>query len=239
MKDQLRDVVEHTLDTGVLDAVKIVGDEESTLISGVAEDRTVVVQGKFKKPVPEFIGTFGMPALGKVKVLLNIPEYRENAVISVVRQGDQPCGLKFENKSGDFSNTYRFMTADVVAEKLKTVKFKGVNWNVTFEPSAVAIQKFKFQSQANTEEVNFKVSQNDKELEFEFGDHSTHTGKFIFASNFAGKLTKSLYFPIKQFQSLLDSVGDKTISFSDEGVCQITVDSGISEMTYILLAMTK
>ena len=45
MKDHLLDLVEHTLKLGVIDLVKITGDDKSTVINGVAEDRSVVVEG--------------------------------------------------------------------------------------------------------------------------------------------------------------------------------------------------
>jgi hypothetical protein len=83
MKDHLLDLVEHTHDLGVIDLVKITGDDKSTVISGLAEDRSVVVEGQFVGPHADFIGTFGMPNLSKLKILLNLQEYRENADLSL------------------------------------------------------------------------------------------------------------------------------------------------------------
>ena len=64
--------------------------------------------------------------------------YKENADISVVRQdrnGEMcPVGLHFENNLHNFKNDYRFMTSEVVAEKLKSPKFRGVTWHIEFEP---------------------------------------------------------------------------------------------------------
>jgi hypothetical protein len=129
MRDYLLDLVEHTFDLGCINLVKIVGDENETTISGLAEDLSVVVQGKFKNPVPEFVGTFGMPNLNKLKILLNLQEYKENAKLSITRRADNnaPDGIHFENAVGDFKNNYRFMASEIVNEKLKTAKFKGVN----------------------------------------------------------------------------------------------------------------
>jgi hypothetical protein len=45
MRDHLLDLVEHTHDLGVIDLVKITGDDKSTVINGLAEDRSVVVEG--------------------------------------------------------------------------------------------------------------------------------------------------------------------------------------------------
>jgi hypothetical protein len=74
MRDQLLDLVQHTLDLGFINLIKITGTDESTAILGLAEDKSVVVQGKFAGPVAEFIGTFGMPNLNKLKILLNLQE---------------------------------------------------------------------------------------------------------------------------------------------------------------------
>ena len=159
MRDNLLDLVEHTFDLGFIDLVKITGTDKGTDIAGLAEDRSVVVDAAFKTPITEFIGTFGMPNLSKLKILLGIPEYKEGASITVSKQDrngvETPVGLHFENKAGDFKNDYRFMTSEIIAEKLKTVKFKGANWNVDFEPTIAGIQRLKFQAQANGEETVF------------------------------------------------------------------------------------
>ena len=54
MRDHLLDLVEHTFDLGCIDLVKITGTAKETLIAGLAEDRSVVVEGRFLTPVPEF-----------------------------------------------------------------------------------------------------------------------------------------------------------------------------------------
>jgi hypothetical protein len=45
--------------------------------------------------------------------------------------------------------------------------------------------------------------------------------------------------PVKQFISIMDLPGDKVVKFSDQGVAQITVDSGIADYTYLLPAQSK
>lgn len=244
MRDHLLDLVEHTYDLGCIDLIKIVGSDKETLVSGLdAENRTVVVEAKFHKPVADFIGTFGMPNMGKLKILLNLQEYRENAKIDVTRQdrnGEKaPVGLHFENTAGDFQNDYRFMTAEVVGEKLKTVKFKGANWNIEFEPTIAGIQRLKMQAQANAEETVFQAKTTGQDLRFAFGDHSTHAGEFIFHPGVSGVLKRAWAWPVKQVISILDLTGDKIMRISDEGAAMITVDSGIAEYNYILPAQSK
>jgi hypothetical protein len=240
MKDHLLDLVSHTFDLGCIDLVKITGTDKETVISGLAEDRSVVVEGEFAAPVADFIGTFGMPNLGKLKILLNLAEYKEDAKFSLTRKDTgAPDGINFENKTGDFKNNYRFMASEIVNEKLKTVKFRGVTWHIEFEPTVAAIQRLKMQAQANSEEVNFQVKTENGDLKFFFGDHSTHAGNFVFHPGVTGTLKRTWSWPIKQVISILDLTGDKIFKISDDGAAQITVDSGVAVYNYILPAQSK
>jgi len=240
MRDHLLDLVEHTHDLGVIDLVKITGDDKSTVINGLAEDRSVVVEGAFAQPHADFMGTFGMPNLSKLKILLNLQEYRENAQLSLTRKDTGVAdGINFENATGDFKNNYRFMAAEIVNEKLKTVKFKGVNWHIEFTPTVAAIQRLKMQAQANAEEVNFTAKTDNGDLKFSFGDHSTHSGNFVFHPGVTGTLKRAWSWPIKTVISILDLTGDKTFRISDDGAAQITVDSGLAVYHYILPAQSK
>ena len=158
MRDYLLDLVEHTLDLGCIDLVKIVGDDTTTQISGLAEDLSVVLQGNYHKPLADFVGTFGMPNLSKLKTVLNLQEYREDAKLTITKRSTgEPDGINFENKAGDFKNNYRFMASEIVSDKLKTAKMKSLTWHVEFAPLNASIQRLKWQMQANVEEPNFQV----------------------------------------------------------------------------------
>ena len=240
MKDHLLDLVSHTYDLGCIDLVKIVGAESETTISGLAEDRSVVVEGQFAGPVAEFIGTFGMPNLSKLKILLNLQEYRENAKLSITKNNTgEPDGINFENATGDFKNNYRFMTTSVINEKLKTVKFKGVNWHIEFEPTVAAIQRLKMQAQANAEETVFQAKTDGGDLKFSFGDHSTHSGSFVFEAGVKGQLKRAWSWPVATVISILSLTGDNIMKISDDGAAMITVNSGIATYNYILPAQSK
>jgi hypothetical protein len=241
MKDYLLDLVEHTHDLGFIDLIKITGDDSTTSIVGIAEDLSVVVEGEFKNPVPEFIGTFGMPNLNKLKILLNLQEYKENSKLGMTHRAsdNSPDGIAFENAAGDFRNNYRFMTSEVVSDKLKTPKFKGVNWHIEFEPQVAAIMRLKMQAQANAEEPNFQAKTDNGDLKFFFGDHSTHAGNFVFHAGVGGALKRAWSWPASQFIGILSLTGDKTIRISDDGAAKITVDSGIAIYNYILPAQSK
>jgi hypothetical protein len=240
MKDHLLDLVQHTFDLGCIDLIKVTGTDADTTVNGVAEDKSVILEAQFANPIADFIGTFGMPNLGKLKTLINLQEYREDAKLAITRRATgEPDGINFENKAGDFKNNYRFMASEIVNDKLKTLKFKGVNWHITFEPTVAAIQRLKMQAQANSEEPNFQVKTDNKNLKFFFGDHSTHSGNFVFQPDVTGTLKHSWSWPVAQVTSILGLTGDKTMKISDDGCMQITVDSGMAVYNYILPAQTK
>ncbi len=245
MKDTLQDIVKHTHSLGFIDLVKIVGDDKTTEMEAMAEDRSVVVKSELKNPVTEFQGTFGMPNLSKLDILLKLPVYKDKAEITVNKQerngATVPVGLHFENDNKDFKNDYRFMNAEIVNEKLKSVKFRGVNWHVTIKPTMPDVQRLNFQAQANAEENVFTVSTDGDALKFKFGDASSHAGEFTFATGIQGKLAKTWAWPVAQVTQILKLIesNECEMSFSDDGALQITLDSGMAKYQYILPAQSK
>jgi hypothetical protein len=240
MRDYLLDIVSHTHDLGCIDLIKIVGDDKTTTVHGIAEDKSVVMQADFRNPVPEFMGTFGMPNLAKLKILLNLQEYREDARLSItVKDTGSPDGVLFENAAGDFRNNYRFMAAEIVNARLKTAKFLGLNWDIEFEPSVAAIMRLRMQAQANAEEPTFQVRTENNQLKFSFGDHSTHAGEFVFQDSVSSQLKRAWSYPVTQINAILALTGDKVMKISDGGAAEITVDSGLAMYSYIIPAQSK
>ena len=244
MKDILQDIVSHTQSLGFLTTVKITGTEEKTEIFSMADDRSVIMSAETSAPYADMIGVFGMPQLQKLKYLLDGAEYKEDAKISITtaeRNGNTvPTGLHFENKDGDFKNDYRFMNSEIISEKLKTVKFRGVKWDVEIEPSIAAVQRFNFQAGANNEHPTFLVRTDSGNLKLIFGDASTHGGEFVFAQNVAGKLDRGWTYPILPILSILkcSDVNNTKMSLSNEGAIQITLDSGLATYKYIIPAQS-
>lgn len=242
MKSILQDIVAHTNKLGFLNIVKITGTDSKTLIDSMADDRSVIMYAETAAPYEGMVGTFGMPQLEKLRYLLDGREYQDNAKIEVVtaeRNGDTiPVGLHFENKDGDFKNDYRFMNQDIINEKLKTVKFRGVKWDVEVEPTVSAVQRFQFQAGANTEHTTFLAKTDGGNLKFTFGDVSSHGGEFIFATGVTGNLNKGWTWPVASVLAILKiaDANNAMISFSNEGAMQITLDSGIATYKYIIPA---
>ena len=242
MKDILQDIVAHTHSLGFLSLVKVSNDE-GTAIDSMAEDRSVILTATTHNTVSEFTGTFGMTNLDKLALHLKNPEYQKDAKIDVVqaeRNGETiPTHIHFENAAGDFENDYRFMNKAIIEEKLKTVKFKGATWAVTFQPSMASIARMKLQSAAHSEEPTFNVMTKSGNLVFSFGDASTHAGEFVFQHGVEGTLAHTWSWPVAQVQAILNLDGELTMSISDQGAMMITVDSGMAKYDYILPAQSK
>lgn len=243
MKDFLQDLVSHVHALGFLPLVRVSSSDEGTLLDSLSVDHSVILNAKTHFPVANFTGVFGMPNLNKLDIHLKCPEYKEGAQISVVNQtrNDEviPTGLHFQNAAGDFENDYRFMSVNVINEKLKTVKFKGAKWDIEITPSLASIQRFKFQAAAHSEETAFQVRTESNDLVFSFGNSNTHAGSFTFQSGVSGKLKKSWSWPVSQVQAILSLSGDITMRIADVGALNITVDSGIAVYDYILPAQSK
>lgn len=245
MKDNLQDLIAHTAQLGFIDLLKVTGSSTETVFNAVAEDRTVIINGKFKVPETQFNGIFGMPNLNKLKTILSFEEYAENAVITLQlkknEEGeDVPGAIHFETANGDFVNDYRLMAQSIAEDRVRPVKFAGATWNISFEPKVASILRLKKQASANSEETVFVTkTDNAGNLKIYFGDTSSHSGNFIFESGVAGTLSRGLSWPVKQFLSIMDLQGDKHIYISEQGAMRITVDSGISEYEYLLPAQAR
>ena len=131
------------------------------------------------------------------------------------------------------------MSMEIINEKLKSVKFKGATWDVEFTPSLAAITRMKLQSAAHSEETVFTVKSENGDLVFYFGDANTHAGKFVFKGGVEGDLKHAWAYPVAQVQAILNLDGEATMSLSDQGAMQITVDSGLAKYNYIMPAQSK
>lgn len=241
MKDNLQDLIAHIHGLAAIDVIKIVGTDTSTNFSAVSQDKNgrIVIEGQLLTPDPNFIGTFGMPNLDKLKTILGFDEYDENAKIHTSYESNIPKVIHFENKVGDFVNDYRLMSAGIVNEKVGNVSFKGALWNIEFEPTIEGINRLKKQAQANSDQENFKIKIENDNLKIYFGDPATHSGNFVFYSNISGTLSRTLEFPVNLVIQVLNMAGDKKIAIADKGILEITINSGIGLYRYLILAQSK
>lgn len=243
MKDYLLDLIQHTSGLGVIELVKVNGTANETKVAAVADDRTVVVYGTFKTPIAGFDGTFGLPNLSKLKTILSFDDYGEDSSINITREikdgEDVPASIHFETANKDFVNDYRLMGKKAVEDRVPVVTFKGANWNVEFEPTVAGIMRLKKQASANSEELNFRTKTENGDLKIYFGDPGTHSGNFVFHQGVTGALSRPWQWPVKVFLAIMDLPGDKVVRIADDGVVEITFDSGLATWQYMLPALSK
>lgn len=239
MRDYLLDIVKHTKNVGNIDAVKVT---DGSVVEAKDDDNKVIVKATYKSAKSELEGVIGLPNLDKLNIILNIQEYAENANITVEkreRNGEQvPFTMKFVNAKGDFKNDYRFMSKELVTQRIPEVRFKGANWDVEVEPHSASVARFKMQAQANSEENVFIAKTDGSDLKFYFGDESGHTGNFTFQADVQGGLGHSWRYPVAEVQSVLNLDGDITMRFSDAGALKIDVDNGMAVYEYIFPAQS-
>ncbi len=246
MKDILLDIVKHTNGLGFIEAVKVEGTKEETNIAAMDTDRTVMLYGKLNNPVSELIGTFGAANLNFLNWLLNWDYLNDEGskidIVRAVRNGsEQPEEIVFTSlRSNGSPWHYRFMNSSLVEEQLKTVKFKGAKWDVTFSPNQLNIHLFNNAAQGMMQfEPYFNLTTKNNQLLMGFGSgSSSHRGQLVFADNINGTLNNSYHWPIAQVLSILKLANNEncTINIADVGALQITVDSGLGSYSYILPA---
>lgn len=243
LKSLLSDIVSHTHNLGILNLVKVDSDATSTKVSAMSDDQTVIMFGVTNQPYPELNGSFAMTQLNKLKYLVDGAEYQADAKINVVEDTRNgvvvPIGIHFENKDGDFKNDYRFMSYEILSDKLKNIKFLGATWTVEVNPTLQAIQRFQFQAGANTEHSTFVTKTQNGNLKFIFGDQGSHGGEFVFATGITGTLSGNFKWPVNSILNILKiaDVNNCQLSISNNGALQITMDSGVAVYQYIIPAL--
>lgn len=243
MRDQLLDIVQHTSSLG-FELIKIKNENNVTSLLAAQNKNSLIMYGYIKDPLP--LGdnaTVGLGDLNKLSVILNIPEYGSDSVVEILsdtQNGTQhPSKIVFKNKDNDFSNEYRLMVDRLVNAKIPDIKFAGAEWHVEFKPTTTEIQRFKFQKNANTDEFIFSGKTENNDLIFEFGDHSTHSGGFVFRKNVTGSLTKKLYWPVTNVNNILSLPGEITMRFSNGGMLEIEVETDWAIYQYLIPGQSK
>ena len=248
MKDIIRDLVNHTAGLGFIDSVKVKGTDEVTQFEAMDVDKSVIVNATTHTPVAEFKGEFGMGNLGFLSGIINLESYvADDATVEVSmreRNGEQqPESITFKDTFGN-NDQYRFMSKEIVEQQLKTVKFKGVNWDVTIEPSKPRVSELGAVANiysAITPTFSARTEKNNLIFNIGSADSGGHFGKRTFAQNVDGALVQGWSWPLSQVLAILKlgMSGMCVMQFSDQGALQISIDSGLGKYDYILPAMNQ
>ena len=245
-RDIVQDIVKHTAGLGFITSVKVTGTDESTTLDAMDADRTVILQAKLHNTVSEFNGEFGLGNLGFLAGVTALGNYQtDDATVDVVardRNGvSSPDHLMFKDADGN-TDQYRFMSKEIIEQTLQTVKFKGVEWDVTLEPTKAKVNEL--QQVAGIYggiEPNFTVKTEGTDLIVTVGAaDGSFTGKRTFAQNVNGEITEGYAWPLAQVLAILKlgMSGTCVMQISKKGALMISVDSGIGKYDYILPALT-
>jgi hypothetical protein len=245
-RDIVQDIVKHTAGLGFITSVKVTGTDESTTLDAMDADRTVILQAKLHNTVSEFNGEFGLGNLGFLAGVTALGNYQtDDATVDVVardRNGvSSPDHLMFKDAEGN-TDQYRFMSKEIIEQTLQTVKFKGVEWDVTLEPTKAKVNEL--QQVAGIYggiEPNFTVKTEGSDLIVTVGAaDGSFTGKRTFAQNVNGEITEGYAWPLAQVLAILKlgMSGTCVMQISKKGALMISVDSGIGKYDYILPALT-
>ena len=208
-RDIVQDIVKHTAGLGFITSVKVTGTDESTTLDAMDADRTVILQAKLHNTVEEFNGEFGLGNLGFLAGVTGLGNYQtDDATVEVVardRNGvSSPDHLMFKDADGN-TDQYRFMSKEIIEQTLQTVKFKGVEWDVTLEPTKAKVNEL--QQVAGIYggiEPNFTVKTEEGNLIVTVGAaDGSYTGKRTFAQNVNGELNEGYAWPLSQVLAIL------------------------------------
>jgi hypothetical protein len=244
IKDIFKDILKHTHGLGIFEMVKITGSLESTEIETVDPDKTVIFKGETHNPVPDFVdSTIGLSRMGVLQGYLQYPGFDDDsAKVEVVKQERNeetvPTEIKFVSADGNDAH-YRFMLADVINQQLKSIKFKGAEFDINIVPTQKNLKDLGyFNSVLGGYEANFSPKTDGTQLFFHIGDGVSDRTKILISNDIDGSITKDWRWPLDivlRILKLSDS-GNCVMSINDQGLLQIIVDSGISKYTYLLPA---
>ena len=141
----MQDIVKHTAGLGFITSVKVTGTDESTTLDAMDADRTVILQATMHNAVEDFNGEFGLES-GFFMGVTGLPNYQtDDATVDVVtfeRNGTTvPDAYCLKTKKAIQTVQYRFMSKEIIEQTLQTVKFKGVEWDVTFAPTKAKVSE--------------------------------------------------------------------------------------------------
>jgi len=244
IKDVFKDILKHTHGLGIFEMVKVTGALDSTEIETVDADKTVIFKGKTHEPVIDFVdSTIGLSRMGVLQGYLQYPGFDDaTAKVEVIKQERNeesvPTEIKFVSSDGNDAH-YRFMLADVINQQLKSIKFKGADFDINIVPTQKNLKDLSyFNSVLGGYEANFAPKTDGTQLYFHIGDGVSDRTKISISNEIEGSITKDWRWPLDivlRILKLSDS-GNCVMSINDEGLLQIIVDSGIGKYTYLLPA---
>lgn len=245
MKDSIFDIVRHTASLGFFDLAKITGTDEKTEVWTCDEKRNVVLEATLTNPVAGLIGEVGLGNLAFLNGLSGLynKDGSEVEISTVQRNGDTvPDYIIFKDDQGN-NDKYRLMSKEIIDTQLEQSKFKGVKWDVSFEPKKSKVSEMSAKAGIYSAlEPTFTVKTENNNVVFTFGSDTggSHFGRMVFAEGITGTIKEGYAWPIDKFLAILKlgMAGECTVQFC-QVACMITINSGIGTYNYILPGHTR
>jgi hypothetical protein len=245
MKDAILDIVRHTASLGFFDLAKVTGTDANTEVWTCDEKRNVVLEATLNNPVADLIGEVGLGNLSFLNGLSGLynKDGSEVEISTVERNGETvPDYIIFKDDQGN-KDKYRLMSKEIIDTQLEQSKFKGVKWDVEFDPKKTKVSEMSAKAGIYSAiEPTFTVKTENGNLIFTFGSDTggSHFGRMTFAENVAGSINEGYAWPIDKFLAILKlgMAGECTVRFC-QVACMITINSGIGTYNYILPGHTR
>lgn len=248
VKDTLLDLLEFT-NNEFFDCVKIVGSDTETLISASDGEPTLILNGRTKEPQDALKGTLGLGGLTFLSGLFKQQDLR-TPTSSVTVQTRERNGIEYTemfNFVGDDGTeaSYRLMHESALPDM---PVFKGTDWDIEFVPDKAKIDKFAHLAALMGDiESQFSAKVVDGDLVFHIGEEaaSSHKVKMVFASDITENVTAGLKWPCRQVLYALrasqtgNRAVDPIMKISNKGVICVSIDSGLGEYDFYIVAKQK
>lgn len=244
ISDIFRDILKHTYGLGVFDMVAIDGSEDDTALRAVNLNVPVVIKGKLKNSIAEFVDTsIGLGRMGVLDGYLKYGDFdSDDATVSIKKEerNGATCPVEIEFKSANHTNaSYRFMLPEMVNEQIKPLQFKGVDkYDVVFSPTPKNIKDMSYFSSVlkSNEGTTFCPKVENGVLYFYIGNKRSDRAKIHISDNIDGNLASDKHWALDITLKILrlGNSGEATMRIFDGGMMEINVDSGLGEYTYYL-----
>lgn len=244
-KSAIQDLVKNVVSTGFFDKIKVTSSTKEVLIEALGREKEVVFKGVLSRPVDGLEGEFGLNNLGLLGHIVGDSDFANtDSTLNVVYESRNnqkvPTELSYQNRSKS-QIMYRFMAAQMVPPQ---PKFIEPTWDVVIKPTKVSVQQFSWAASGlSNYEQYFIPKVVDKELKFFIGDETSanQRGAVTFATAVTGKLDSTHKWRINNVLSVLKLIDSTecTLSFSQQGVIQAAINTGVGEYKFIFLAKAR
>ncbi len=242
----LKDVAHHLLIINGIEWVRIEGTLTSCVLKAVNVKSGVLIKIVMNEPIPNMIGTFGIPDISNLSRILHAPGF--HIATASAQFIDRESGnerweggfLHFDNGAGqtyDMTVTGELLTN----EQMKVPPLKPVQFDTAFSPDHTGIDLLKYwhkeMQRYDADAVAFVNKNGNVTCRYRFGYRESY--QFSFKKSAGTNFQADWKFatePIIAILSLYPTSKSVMMSICDRGLLKIDVDSGLANYRYLIAA---